>query len=71
LKIEVGPAYTTISKAQWDDQYRFPARICEMSGEPSDWLDPTHKLCSGCLDRAENATLASVNDRAGLGYRVL
>jgi hypothetical protein len=57
-------------QAQWDDLFRFPAGICEMCGEPSDWLDSTHKLCGECLDRAEYATLAGVNERAGLGYRV-
>ena len=57
-------------QARWDDQFRFPAGICEMCGEPSDWLDPTHKLCGECLDIAERATLAGANERAGLGYRV-
>jgi hypothetical protein len=57
-------------QAAWDDQFRFPAGLCEMCGEPSDWLDPTHKLCGECLALAEHATLASVNERAGLGYRV-
>ena len=55
---------------RWDDQFRFPAGISEMCGEPSDWLDPTQKLCGECLALAENATLAGVNERAGLGYRV-
>jgi hypothetical protein len=57
-------------QARWDDQFRFPAGICEMCGEPSDWLDPVHKLCGECLTVAEDATIAGVNERAGLGYRV-
>ena len=57
-------------QARWDDQFRFPAGVCEACGKPSDWLDPVHKLCGECLALAEHATLASVNERAGLGYRV-
>ena len=57
-------------QAEWDDQFRLPAGLCEMCGEPSDWLDPMHKLCGDCLTAAENATIAGQNGRAGLGYRV-
>src|SRR6516165_1798505 len=57
-------------QAAWDDQFRFPAGLCELCGEPADWLDPMHKLCSECLTAAENASLAAANARAGLGYRV-
>jgi hypothetical protein len=59
-------------QAAWDDQFTgaFPADCCQLCGEPSDQLDPVHELCPECLDRAEFATLAGVNERAGLGYRV-
>ena len=59
-------------QARWDDQFTnaFPAGCCQLCGEPSDQLDPVHELCPECLDRAEYATLAGVNERAGLGYRV-
>jgi hypothetical protein len=57
-------------QAQWDDQFRFPAGICEMCGQPSDWLDPTHKLCGDCLTAAENATIACQNRTAMGQYRV-
>ena len=59
-------------QAQWDDQFNgtFPAGCCQLCGEPSDQLDPVHELCPKCLDRAEFATIAGVNERAGLGYRV-
>jgi hypothetical protein len=56
-------------QAEWDAQFRLPAGLCAMRGEPSDWLDPVHKLCGECLDRAAFATIAGVNERAGLGYR--
>ncbi len=59
-------------QARWDDQFNHtvPAGCCQLCGEPSDQLDPVHELCPECLDRAEFATLAGVNERAGLGYRV-
>jgi hypothetical protein len=59
-------------QARWDDRFTsaFPAGCCQMCGEPSDQLDRVHQLCPECMDRAEFATLASVNERAGLGYRV-
>jgi hypothetical protein len=59
-------------QARWDDQFTnaYPAGCCQLCGEPSDQLDPVHELCPECLDRAEFATIASVNERAGLGYRV-
>jgi hypothetical protein len=59
-------------QARWDDQFTnaFPAGCCQLCGEPSDQLDPVHELCPECLDRAEYATLAGVNERAGLGHRV-
>jgi hypothetical protein len=57
-------------QARWDDQFRFPAGICESCGEPSDWLDPVHKLCGECLDAAENATIACQNRNAMGQYRV-
>jgi hypothetical protein len=59
-------------QARWDDQFNrtFPAGCCQLCGEPSDQLDPVHELCPECLDRAEYATLAGQNERAGLGYRV-
>ena len=59
-------------QAAWDDQFTgaFPAGCCQLCGEPSDQLDPVHELCPECLDRAEFATIAGVNERAGLGYRV-
>jgi hypothetical protein len=60
------------AQARWDDQYAgaFPAGCCQMCGVPSDQLDRVHQLCPECLDRAEHATLAGQNERAGLGYRV-
>ncbi len=59
-------------QARWDDQFNrtFPAGLCQLCGEPSNQLDPVHELCPECLDRAEFATLAGQNERAGLGYRV-
>jgi hypothetical protein len=61
-------------QARHDDQfngaYRLPAGLCELCGEPSDWLDKTHKLCCECLTAAENASIACVNGEHGLGYRV-
>ena len=59
-------------QARWDDQFTnaYPAGCCQLCGEPSDQLDPVHELCPECLDRAEFATIAGVNERAGLGYRV-
>jgi hypothetical protein len=57
-------------QAEWDSQFRFPAGLCELCGEPSDWLDPMHKLCSECMTAAETASTAAANQRAGLGYRV-
>jgi hypothetical protein len=57
-------------QAQWDDQFRLPAGLCEMCGEPSDWLDPVHKLCSDCLTAAENATIACMDRNAMGQYRV-
>jgi len=59
-------------QSRWDDQFTnaFPAGCCQLCGEPSDQLDPVHELCPECLDRAEFATIAGQNDRAGLGYRV-
>ena len=41
-----------------------------MCGQPSDWLDPTHKLCGECLTAAENATIACQNRTAMGQYRV-
>jgi hypothetical protein len=63
---------TRAQQAAWDDQFAgaFPADCCQLCGEPSDQLDPVHELCPECLDRAEFATLAGQNERAGLGYRV-
>jgi hypothetical protein len=61
-------------QARWDDQFdgafRFPSGLCELCGQPSDWLDKTHKLCAECMTAAENATIACVNGEHGLGYRV-
>jgi hypothetical protein len=59
-------------QAAWDDQFAnaFPAGLCEMCGAPSDWLDPTHKLCGECLTAAENATIACQNRNAMGQYRV-
>ena len=57
-------------QARWDDQFRFPAGICESWGQPSDWLDPVHKLCDECLTAAENATIACQNRNAMGQYRV-
>jgi hypothetical protein len=59
-------------QARWDDQFTnaFPAGCCQLCGEPSDQLDPDHELCPECLDRAEFATIAGQNERAGLDYRV-
>ena len=56
-------------QAAWDDQFRFPAGLCEMCGEPSDWLDPTHKLCDRCLDAATDSTIACQNRNAMGQYR--
>ena len=59
-------------QARWDDQFNgtLPAGLCEMCGEPSDWLDPVHKLCGECLTAAENATIACQNRNAMGQYRV-
>jgi hypothetical protein len=57
-------------EAEWNDQFRLPAGICELCGKPSDWLDPTHKLCDECLTAAENATIACQNRNAMGQYRV-
>ena len=59
-------------QAAWDDQFdrTFPAGCCQLCGEPSDWLDPTHKLCGECLTAAENATIACQNRNAMGQYRV-
>jgi hypothetical protein len=57
-------------QARWDDQFRFPAGICESCGEKSDWLDPTHKLCDACLDAATDATISCLNRNAMGQYRV-
>jgi hypothetical protein len=57
-------------QARWDDQFRLPAGLCELCGEPSDWLDPVHKLCGECLTAAENATIACYNRNAMGQYRV-
>jgi hypothetical protein len=57
-------------QAEWDAQFRFPAGLCELCGEPSDWLDPVHKLCGECLTAAENATIAGQNRSAMGQYRV-
>ncbi len=59
-------------QARWDAQFdgTFPAGLCEMCGEPSDWLDPTHKLCGECLTAAENSTIAIQNRFAMGQYRV-
>ena len=59
-------------QAAWDDQFTgaYPAGCCQLCGEPSNQLDPVHELCPGCLDRAEFATIAGQNERAGLGYRI-
>jgi hypothetical protein len=57
---------------EWNAQFEgaFPPDVCQMCGEPADWLDPIHGLCAECDDRATNATMAGQNHRAGLGYRV-
>jgi hypothetical protein len=57
-------------EAQWDDQFRFPAGLCELCGEQADWLDPIHKLCGDCMTQAENATIAQQNQQAMGQYRV-
>jgi hypothetical protein len=59
-------------QAAWDDQFNgtFPKGLCQMCGEPSDWLDPVHKLCDECLTAAENATIACQNRNAMGQYRV-
>jgi hypothetical protein len=59
-------------QAAWDDQFTnaFPPGHCQMCGEPSDWLDPTHKLCGECLTDAENATITCQNRNAMGQYRV-
>jgi hypothetical protein len=57
-------------QARWDDQFRFPAGICESCGEPADWLDLVHKLCGECLTAAENASIACQNRNAMGQYRV-
>jgi hypothetical protein len=57
-------------QSRWDDQFRFPAGVCESCSQPSDWLDPTHKLCSECLTAAETATIACQNRNAMGQYRV-
>jgi hypothetical protein len=59
-------------EAEWLDRFNasVAAGRCVDCGAPSDQLDRVHGLCPECMDRAEHATLASVNERAGLGYRV-
>jgi hypothetical protein len=59
-------------QAKWDDQFNgtHPAGCCQLCGEPSDWLDPTHQLCGECLTAAENATVACQNRNAMGQYRV-
>jgi hypothetical protein len=57
-------------QAAWDVQFRFPAGLCELCGEPADWLDSVHKLCGDCLTAAEKATLAGQNRSAMGQYRV-
>jgi hypothetical protein len=57
-------------QAEWDSQFRFPAGICEMCGEPSDWLDPVHKLCDRCDLAATDASIACMNKAAMGQYRV-
>ena len=66
------PLEEQAEQARWDDQFTnaFPAGCCQLCGEPSNQLDPVHELCPECLDRAEFATIAGQNERAGLGYRV-
>jgi hypothetical protein len=58
--------------AEWTDRFNdsIPAGCCRMCSEPSDWLDPIHRLCGECLTAAEDATIAGENSRAGLGHRV-
>jgi hypothetical protein len=59
-------------EAEWHDRFNasIAAGRCVDCGAPSDQLDSVHGLCPACLDRAEYATLASANERAGLGHRV-
>jgi hypothetical protein len=58
-------------QARWDDQFNaYPAGVCELCGQPADWLDPIHKLCDPCLTAAENATIACQNRNAMGQYRV-
>ena len=59
-------------QARWDAQFdgSLPAGLCELCGEPSDWLDPIYKLCGDCLTAAENATIAGQNKAAMGQYRV-
>ena len=59
-------------QARWDDQFTnaFPAGCCQLCGEPSEWLDPTHQICGECLTAAENATIACQNRNAMGQYRV-
>jgi hypothetical protein len=57
-------------QAAWDAQFRFPAGLCELCGEPADWLDPVYKLCGECLTLAENDSIGCINASHGLGRRV-
>jgi len=58
-------------EAEWLDRFNdsIAAGRCVDCGAPSDQLDRVHGLCPECMDRAEYATLAGQNERAGLGYR--
>jgi hypothetical protein len=57
-------------QSAWDAQFRFPAGLCELCGEPADWLDPVHKLCGECLTAAEIATIACQNKTAMGQFRM-
>jgi hypothetical protein len=57
-------------EAEWNDQFRLAPGLCEWCGEPSDWLDPVHKLCAECMTDAENSTIACMNKVAMGEYRV-
>jgi hypothetical protein len=59
-------------EAEWTDRFNgtIPAGLCQLCGEPSDWLDPVHEPCSECLTAAENATIACQNKTVMGQYRV-
>jgi hypothetical protein len=59
-------------QAAWNDQPNpnFHTGCCQLCGEPSDWLDAGHELCSECLAAAQIALTAWQNKPAMDRYRI-